>query len=174
MTSRSDRGWRPPYAAMLPLILVCSAFAAAPSVNVQLDVSKANPRSVEDQTQRRIVADYRSAWASLEQAAEGDASAAMQGLFVGTAKKWLTDTVSSQRESGLTTKYLNQTHKLEAVFYAPEGDVLELHDTAEYQMQVLDGSKVIFDQPVVMHYVVLMTPGADRWVIRELQSVPHF
>jgi hypothetical protein len=26
----------------------------------------------------------------------------------------------------------------------------------------------------VVHYVVLMTPGADRWVIRQLQSVPEF
>jgi hypothetical protein len=25
-----------------------------------------------------------------------------------------------------------------------------------------------------VHYVVLMTPGADRWVIRQLQSVPEF
>jgi hypothetical protein len=25
-----------------------------------------------------------------------------------------------------------------------------------------------------VHYIVLMTPGADRWVIRQLQSVPEF
>jgi hypothetical protein len=24
-----------------------------------------------------------------------------------------------------------------------------------------------------MHFVVLMTPGADRWVIRRLQAVPQ-
>jgi hypothetical protein len=25
-----------------------------------------------------------------------------------------------------------------------------------------------------VHYVVLMTPGADRWTIRQLQAVPQF
>jgi hypothetical protein len=63
---------------------------------------------------------------------------------------------------------------VEAVFYAPEGDVMELHDTAEYQLQLLDGSKVIHDENEVMHYVVLMTPAADRWVVRQLQAVQRF
>jgi hypothetical protein len=26
----------------------------------------------------------------------------------------------------------------------------------------------------VVHYVVLMTPAADRWTIRQLQAVPQF
>jgi hypothetical protein len=51
---------------------------------------------------------------------------------------------------------------------------MELHDTAEYQLQLLDGSKVIHDENVVMHYVVLMTPAADRWVVRQLQAVQGF
>jgi hypothetical protein len=25
-----------------------------------------------------------------------------------------------------------------------------------------------------VNYIVLMTPGADRWVVRQLQAVPHF
>ena len=52
--------------------------------------------------------------------------------------------------------------------------MIELHDTADYRLQILDGSKTIHDEHVVVHYVVLMTPGADRWVIRQLQSVPEF
>jgi hypothetical protein len=158
----------------LALMLVLPAVAAGPAVGVEFDASKAAPRTVEDQTKRRIEADYRLAWTNLAEAVDLNDSAPLQSLFVGSAKKWLTDTVSNQQQSGLTTKYLNQNHKLEAVFYAPEGDVMELHDTAEYQMQVLDGSKVIYDQPVVAHFIVLITPGADRWVIRQLQSVPHF
>jgi hypothetical protein len=162
--------------ALLALLfmLVLPAVAAGPAVGVELDVSKAAPRAVEDQTRRRIEADYRFAWKNLAEAVEGNSSVPLQSLFVGSANKWLTDTVASQQQSGLKTKYLNQNHKLDAVFYAPEGDVMELHDTAEYQMQVFDGGKVIYDQPVVAHYVVLMTPGADHWVVRQLQSVPHF
>jgi hypothetical protein len=68
---------------------------------------------------------------------------------------------------------VDQNHRLEAVFYAPEGDVMELHDTAEYELRISDGGKIIHDEHVVMHYVVLMTPGADRWVIRQLQAVPQ-
>jgi len=74
----------------------------------------------------------------------------------------------------LSSRYLSQAHKLEAIFYAPEGDVIELHDVAEYDFQVLDGSKTIHTEHAVVRYVVLMTPGADRWVIRQLQSVQQF
>jgi hypothetical protein len=165
-----------PLAAVCALLLICPVYAPAnsPSVAVHLDVSKAAPRALEDQTARRILADYRFAWTNLAQAVEANTLAPVQGLFVGAAKECLTETIGSQRQSGLRTRYLNQNHKLEAVFYAPEGDVMELHDTAEYQMQVFDGEKLIYDQPVIMHYVVLMTPGADRWVIRQFQSVAKF
>jgi hypothetical protein len=141
---------------------------------VVLNVSKAAPRSVESVTQRSILRDYRFAWVNLDQALESNSNAPLSDLFAGTASAWLNDAVNSQRRSGLSSRYLNQSHTLEAVFYAPEGDVIELHDTADYQLQVLDGSKTIHDERVVVHYVVLMTPGADRWVIRQLQAVPEF
>jgi hypothetical protein len=88
--------------------------------------------------------------------------------------KRLTDTVASQRSAGLSSRYGSQSHNLQAVFYAPEGDVIELHDTAEFQLQVMDGGKVVHEEHVVRHYVVLMTPGADRWIIRQLQAVSQF
>jgi hypothetical protein len=148
--------------------------AADSSAKVQLDVSKAGPRAVESQTEQVILRDYRAAWTSLAQALEFNTLDPLEGPFVGTCKKVLADTVTSQRSTGLSSRYSDQNHKLEAVFYAPEGDVIELHDTAEYQLQVLDGGKSIQDQHMVVHYVVLMTPAADRWVIRQLQAVPQF
>jgi hypothetical protein len=51
---------------------------------------------------------------------------------------------------------------------------MELHDTADYQLQISDGGKIIHEEHVVLHFVVLMTPAADRWVIRQLQAVPQF
>ena len=98
----------------------------------------------------------------------------MSGLFVGSANRWLRDAVSSQRRSGLSSHYSNQNHKVEAVFYAPEGDVIELHDVAEYDYQILDGGKAVHNEHAVVHYVVLMTPGADRWVVRQIQAVQQF
>jgi hemin uptake protein HemP len=98
----------------------------------------------------------------------------LEGAFAGEAKQWLRQTVSSQQRSGLSQRYVDQNHKVQAVFYAPEGDVIELHDTAEYQLQILDAGKLIHEERVVVHYIVLMTPAADRWVIRHLQAVPQF
>ncbi len=161
-------------AACLSLLLPFSASADAPTVLVHLDVNKASPRAVEEQTSRRILADYRFAWTNLARAVETDTIEPVRGQFVGSAGKWVAETIAAQQKAGLTSRHINQNHKLTATFYAPEGDVMELHDDAQFHLQVLDGSKLIYDQPVVMHYIVLMTPGADRWVIRQLQSVEKF
>jgi hypothetical protein len=51
---------------------------------------------------------------------------------------------------------------------------MELHDTAQYPLQIRDGDKTVHNERVTVHYVVLMTPAADRWVVRQLQAVPQF
>jgi hypothetical protein len=151
-----------------------TAHAADSAVQVQLDTKKAGPRTVESLTERGILRDYRFAWSSMSQALEFNTFDPLEGPFVAEAKQWLTDTVTNQRRSGLSQQYLEQNHRVEAVFYAPEGDVMELHDTAEFQLQISDGGKQIHSEHVVVHYVVLMTPAADRWVVRQLQAVPQF
>lgn len=158
----------------LAVLFCCAAFAADSSPQVTLNTGKVGPREVEALTQRAIVRDYKFAWGNLATALESNSSGSLNGLFVGPARTWLNERVDSQKKNGISSRYENQTHKLDAVFYAPEGDVIELHDTAEYDLSVLDGSKTIHSEHAVVHYVVLMTPGADRWVIRQLQSVPQF
>lgn len=159
-------------ASILFLSLPCNASESA--AQVQLDSTKALPRAVESLTERAIVRDYRTAWTSMAHALEFNVTDLLEGPFTGNAKQVLRDTIVSQQKSGLRQRYLGQNHKLEAVFYAPEGDVIELYDVAEYQQQLLDGEKPIQDERVVVRYVVLMTPSADRWVIRQLQVVPQF
>ncbi|MGC2541788.1 MAG: hypothetical protein WA372_11325, partial [Candidatus Sulfotelmatobacter sp.] len=156
------------------LVSAINLNAADASVQVQLDTRNTGPRAVESLTERGILRDYRFAWTSLAQALESNTLDPLEGPFSGDAKQWLRQTVASQRQSGLTQHYLDQRHQVEAVFYAPEGDVMELHDTAQYQLQIRDGDRTILEEHVVVHYVVLMTPGADRWVIRQLQAVPQF
>jgi hypothetical protein len=160
--------------AVLLLSSVLSLHAANSGVQVQLDTQKAGPRAVESLTERGILRDYRFAWASMAQALASNTFDPLEGPFSGQAKQWLRQTIASQQKSGLSRRYLDQSHQLEAVFYAPEGDVIELHDTAQYRLQIFDGDTTIHDEQVVVHYVVLMTPGADRWVIRQLQAVPEF
>lgn len=149
-------------------------FAAEDAPEIQLNTSKSAPRAMEPLTERAILRDYKFAWYNLELAMESNSTTPLNALFVGAASKWLHDSVDSQRRNGLSSRYLNQRHNVDAVFYSPEGDVLELHDTAGYDLQVLDGSKMIHNEHVTVHYVILMTPGADRWVVREIQAVPQF
>jgi hypothetical protein len=164
------------------IVAICAMCAAATiaccaadgTVQVQMDMTKATPRAMEPLTERAVLRDYRFAWASMAQALESNSADPLQGPFEGDAMRWLKDTVLSQQHSGISQRYGNQTHRVEAVFYSPEGDVLELHDTVQYQLQISDGGKVVHDDPVTLHYVVLLTPGADRWVIRQLQAVPQF
>jgi hypothetical protein len=129
---------------------------------------------VENLTQSIIVRDYRSAWNSMARALDANSLEPLDGPFTGEAKQWLWQSVMSQQKSGLSRRYVDQSHKLEAVFYAPEGDVLELHDTADYQLQILDQGKVVHEEHVTARYVVLMTPSADHWMVRTLQSVQQF
>jgi hypothetical protein len=158
----------------LIVLFSLAAPAVGPEIAVELDISSAGPRKIEAQTEGRILADYRMAWADIAQALNSNDSGPVEGIFTGAAKQWLDQTVATQRQTGISTRYSNQTHRLQAVFYAPEGDLIALHDTAEYDRQVLAGGKVILEDRGVHRYVVLMTPGADRWVVRELIEVQNF
>jgi len=150
------------------------AFAVDSSPEVTLNVSKASPRQVEPLTQSAILRDYKFAWASLGIALQSNSLASLNGPFVGEAASHLAAEVKGQQQNDLTSRYVNQKHRLEAVFYSAEGDIAELHDTAEYDLEIVAGGKSIHSEHVVVHYIVLMTPGADRWVIRHLQAVPQF
>ncbi|HTS04059.1 MAG TPA: hypothetical protein VMP68_00635 [Candidatus Eisenbacteria bacterium] len=166
------------FAALL-LTLIAGGFwhpalAADSSPGVTLNVSKANPRQVEPLTESAILRDYKFAWGSLGAALQSNSLAPLNGPFVGEAASHLAAEVKTQQQNDLTLRYANQRHKLEAVFYSPEGDIAELHDTAEYDFEILAGGKSIHSEHAVVHYIVLMTPGADRWVIRHLQAVPQF
>jgi hypothetical protein len=156
------------------LFISTQLFSAESSPQVTLNASNAGPRTVETLTQRAIARDYKFAWTNLNSALETNSADPINGLFAGTANARLIAAVKNQQRTGVTSRYVNQTHKVEAVFYAPEGDVIELHDTAEYDLEISDGDKTIHSEHAIVNYVVLMTPGADRWVIRQLQAVARF
>jgi hypothetical protein len=162
--------------ALIFSVAAALGFAAdtdtAPKVTI--DVSKAGPRTVEAMTEHSILRDYIFAWENLAHTLEANAPDLLNGSFTGASETQLIESVTNQRRSGVSARYLNQSHKVDAVFYAPEGDLIELHDTVQFNLMIVDGNNKIFDQPVEAHYVVLLTPGADRWVVRQLQEVEHF
>jgi hypothetical protein len=156
--------------ALVVLRLGASASGEVP--RVQLNADNIGPRQIEDLTSQSIPRDYALAWQTMEQALEQNQSSLLDGYFTGAAKQDLKERVLSQIKSGLHTRYEDQGHKLEAIFYAPAGDVMQLRDRAQFNVQVLDDSKMIYEEPLNIEYMVLMTPGADRWLVREIQAIP--
>lgn len=165
---------------ILFVTVVCLGFVpqhaaqAADAPDVQMKASGVGPRELEPLTSQRLVRDYRNAWQSFAEAIASGSPAPLDGHFVASAKEGLVSVIADQHATKLHARYLDQKHSVEPVFYSPEGDVIELHDTTTCHLQLLDGDKLIHDEQLVLHYVVLMTPEADRWVVRQLQSVPEF
>jgi len=141
---------------------------------IKLDASGAAPRTIEDETQQAVVRDYAHAWNDLSRAFEFSSPGLLDGYFVSAARTQLGSAVKDQMRAKLVTHYSAHDHNLKAVFYSPEGDVLELHDSVRITVSLTDGGKGIAEQSETRNYVVLMTPGADRWVIRQLQQVQQF
>jgi len=48
---------------------------------------------------------------------------------------------------------------------------MQLLDRATLDIQVFDGNKLIHQERVKQTYLVLMTPGADRWFVRALDPI---
>ena len=151
-----------------------AAPASSAGVSVELSTSSATPREVEDGTEKAIVRDYGSAWATLARALDENRADLLPASFTGVAQEKLTEKVRQQKLSGLRTRYIDHGHKLEAVFYSPEGSAMQLRDTAQLEIQLLDGDKVVGSSNSTVKYIALMTVGEERWKVRVLQAVSGF
>jgi len=155
-------------------LLTPGVIAAPPnaSIKIKIDTSKATPRDVEDQTEQSIIRDYGKAWLSLEEALANNSAESLSANFAGIARDRWSATVSAQRKAGLSRKLVDRGHQLHVVFYSVEGSAMELMDTAQLEIQYLDGGKVIHSERVTGHFMVLMTPAENSWKVRILQEVP--
>jgi hypothetical protein len=138
--------------------------------HIEFNAGNMGPRAIEELTTVSVPRDYGFAWQTMEQALERNQPGLLDGYFTGPAKDDLSERVHSQIASGLRTRYRDGGHRLEGIFYSPAGDAMELRDHAELEVEVLDGDKVIYHEPVTAEYMVLMTPGADRWLVRQMQA----
>jgi hypothetical protein len=139
---------------------------------VELSAGRMGPRQIEELTNRSVPRDYALAWQSLAQALEQNRPDLLDAYFTGLAKEQLTQRINQQRTNGIRLRYEDHGHKLEGLFYSPAGDAMQLRDRAEFEIETLDGDKVIDSEHSSFNYMVLMTPGADRWLIRDLESIP--
>ncbi len=156
--------------ASLPLHL----FASAPEVPMKVDAASAGPREVEDSTVQAIQRDYASAWKSLAQAVDQNRADLLNANFVGTARENAAQLVKQQGANGLHQKYIDHGHNVQVAFYSIDGSSMLLHDTAQMEIQQMDGSNVIHSEQVTVHYLALLTPAENSWKVRVLESVPGF
>ena len=67
---------------------------------------------------------------------------------------------------------MDHGHHVKAVFYSLDGGEMQLEDESQIEVRVMDGPKTIHATNSTQKYLVLMTPGADRWYVRSLELVP--
>ena len=137
---------------------------------VQLNVKNAQPREVEDVTQNAIVRDYTLAWQAISTSLANNTLQPLNENFAGFALDKLTQRVKDQKQNGLTTRIIDHGHKVDAIFYSPDGAAIELKDTASIETQVLDGGTVIHSDQAQIQYYAVMTGAEDRWKVRVLES----
>ena len=141
-------------------------------IQVQINTEGGGPREIEDATAAAITRDYGNSWKSMETALAENRTEALDTGLIGFARDSMANRIADQKRSGMRTRYIDHGHKVQAIFYSPEGSTMQLRDTAKLEIQVLDGSKVISSENVTRNYVALMTVTEDRWKLRVLQEEP--
>jgi hypothetical protein len=157
------------------LPLLSRVFADTPDVvQVRLDASNIQPRPLEQLTGQAIVKKYSQAWKDMETALAENRPGLLDESFVGYAHDKLLSQIKEQQKNGLSTRYVDHGHQVEATFYSPEGSAVQLRDTAQLEIQLLDGDKVVSSQNVTRKYVAVVTVVEDTWKLRVLEGVPGF
>lgn len=158
---------------ILCVILAANSEFASAQATVRVETTDLQgPRSLQKQTGAAAIRDYLQSWQRFAAALEGNRADLLDEGFVGVAKGKLTDTVRQQVASGIRTHYQDRAHDVRIVFYSPDGLSIELKDTVDYDVQVIDHGKSKMTQRVHAHYIVVLTPTEVRWKVRVFQSVP--
>ncbi|MBV9073073.1 MAG: hypothetical protein JOZ10_05520, partial [Acidobacteria bacterium] len=121
-----------------------------------------------------IVKTYSNAWKNMETALAENRPDLIDESFVGYAHDKLASEIKAQQKNGLSTRYLDHGHQVQATFYSPEGSAVQLQDTASLEVQLLDGDKVISSENVTRKYIAVVTVVEDGWKVRILDGVPGF
>ena len=148
-----------------------TVLAAGETVQVRLDASQIEPRGLEQLTGQAIVKTYSNAWKNMEAALEQNRPDLIDESFVGYAHDKLLSQVQEQKKNGLATRYVDHGHQVSATFYSPEGSAVQLQDTAQLEIQLLDGGKVVSSQNVTRKYIGVVTVVEDSWKVRVLDGV---
>jgi len=150
-------------------IVLSQAAIAQVAVHVE-PVTLHSPRPLTDQSKAAVIRDYLHAWSGLQAALEQNRPELLDADFVGIAKDRLADTIHQQGQLGIRTHYQDRSHDLRLLLYSPDGLSIELTDTVEYDVQLIDHDKVISTQHESARYLVVLAPSEVRWRVRVFQS----
>ncbi|HEX6466268.1 MAG TPA: hypothetical protein VFZ99_03120 [Terriglobales bacterium] len=159
---------------LLPLFHAHAAAPESGQVEVRLDSSQIVPRPLEERTGQSLVRQYSKAWQDLEAALNQNNNKMLSESFVGYAQDTLNAQIAAQKKAGLSTRYVDHGHKVDALIYSMDGSAVELRDAAQLEIQYLDGDKVVGSENTTRHYVVVMSVVDDGWKVRVLESAPNF
>jgi hypothetical protein len=138
---------------------------------VHLNAEGLAPRPIEELTGTTVARYYALAWNEMASALESGRTAGLGDEFIGVAKERIARRVKEQTQAGVHVRIVDRGHNLKAVFYSTDGAAMQLFDQTQLEIQTFDGDKLLDTQTAPHEYMVLMTPGADRWYVRELQEV---
>jgi hypothetical protein len=153
------------------IVAVCGLTIAQSLPQVHLNAEGLAPRPIEELTGTTIANHYALAWRDMAQALESGRTDGLGEEFVGFAKDHLAQRIAEQRKAGLRVRIVDHGHQLKAVFYSTDGTAMQLFDRAQLEIQTFDGSRLLNTEDAPHGYIVLMTPGADRWYVRDLEEV---
>lgn len=147
-----------------------SAFGGdQPAVRVEASDLQ-GPRPLQEQTAKAVVRDYLESWQTMRRALQQNRPDLLDRDFIGNAKEKLTGTIKEQEATGVNTVYRDRSHDIKILFYSPEGLSVELADTVEYDVKVLDHDKLLGTRHIQSRYIVVLTPTEVRWRVRIFQS----
>ncbi len=154
------------------LIAACILGMGQSAPQVHLNADGLKPRTIEELTGTTIAHNYALAWRDMVAALDSSQTGAIGEEFTGVAKDRLLQRIADQKQTGVHVRVVDHGHQVKAVFYSTDGTAMQLIDQARLEVQTFDGEKLLDTQDSTHQYMVLMTPGADRWYVRDLEEVP--
>lgn len=146
-------------------------FAASPAqVSIDPNVPTA-PRTLEPQTEHAAVRDYLQSWQAMQSAFAQNRPDLLSEYFVGEAMDKLTGTIKQQSALGMRTHYQDLSHKIQFLFYSPEGLSIEFIDEVKIELQVFDRGHLVATHHETARYLVMMSPSEVRWRVRVFQAL---
>ena len=162
-----------PRSYILGISLLAIVFAVAARAQslpqVSLNADNLGPRPIEQLTGTNITRNYSMAWHAMALALEQNRTNLLNDQFTGFAKDHLSERITDQQRNGVHVQIVDKGHHVKALFYSLDGGAMQLVDDAQIDVQVFDGSRLIYSDDAPHRYLVLMTPGTDRWYVRYLE-----